>query len=269
MLIFFHYALLNEMRLQFPSRKYFLILLLSQVLTLWAFALTSKAFTPFTSNQVSWMQLNYFSYVVLGEIILMLPLSLMEVYTKSIRFVFINKLELDMIMGKRGLLKLSYLSMSMVLREFIYLITFIFLAYIFFDFQIPLKPLLLGLSMAFFSLPLFLAIGAIIGTLVLITGRGSTLTSHVNFLFSVCAGVYFPLEVFSSKTREWLMLLSPSTRLLVDVRELIFIFQPMKSFNLLIYFLVWATILWCIVLFLYPRAISRLRKKGRPTMIIR
>lgn len=269
MLIFFRYALLNEWRLQFPSKKYFFILFLSHILTLWTYALTSKAFTPFTLGQASWMQMNYFSYVVFGEIILMLPLSLMEVFTKSIRFIFINKLELELITGPRGLVKLSFLSVSMILREFVYLVTFILFAYGFFDFQIQIGHLLLGLGMVFISLPLFLAIGVFIGMFVLITGRGSTLTSHINFFFSICAGVYFPLEVFSPVTREWLKLLAPPTRLLSGVREFYFSFTPLKYLDLIIYFLVWAVILWSIVLFLYPHAVARLRKNGRPILIIR
>ena len=219
MIHFFKYALLNEWRTQYPNKKYLGALFISSFLTLWTYQLTAKALNPLMQSSLDWHGSDYFTFIVLGEAALMLPLGSLEGFTRTTRFLLQHKLLEDFLFAQNGLKKLILLNSTQMLQDVLHLFVFVSLAMVFFGFAQNFSTLLLALFWIVASIPLFGAMGILASYVVMITGRGSGVIGQINFLFSICAGVYFPLGVFSSPTREYLLMLVPTTRLLDVVRQ--------------------------------------------------
>ncbi|MBT4761628.1 MAG: hypothetical protein HOO06_08035 [Bdellovibrionaceae bacterium] len=232
------YTFLKELKNNFFSKWSYLTFILADLGSLFVYFYTAKAFIP-KSDFSAQVGGDYFSFIVLGELTLLIPVTLLSLYSQQIKQCYFNgTLDLLRVSGRgieKNIISLATPKLLIVLVKII--ITFLF-AILLFDFHMPLKVSFGFLVLQLISLPCFLGIGLAAAAVVIYFGRGDkALVVASNFL-TVLAGVYFPLTVFSENIQSILVNFSPFGLLLNTVRELSTGNLSLETNMVFIYFLV-------------------------------
>jgi ABC-type polysaccharide/polyol phosphate export permease len=176
---------------------YSLILeLVAIILSLGIYHFTSLAFESSVNSSLAIYGVNYFEFIVMGEIVLALPLfflegsyrkvkqSLMDGVWDTLNYLDINRLK-----------SILFLLFTAIPKEIIRIIVTLGFSYAFFDFDLPLPHILIIFIYVALTLPIFFALGLFFCSILLKTGRGQAAIGYFLTLMSIGAGGFFPLSV--------------------------------------------------------------------------
>ena len=217
-MLFLRFGLLAQWREHYPRKWYIVNSFLSAVIALWVYKMTSKAIGPGIIGE-EWGGLDYFSFIVIGELALLLPLSALDSFSRGVRYAhFSGFLDFILLQCEKPFRKLFEISASTLLRDLMDLFFQFSLAYFFFDLQFSPGQFLSYLSMLILSFPSFMIFGALVGLMILVTGRGGGLVGQALFIVSILSGVYFPTTVFPEWVQNYVVSNLPTAAIAESVR---------------------------------------------------
>lgn len=253
---------------QYDHKLSHLVEVISIFISLFIYYYVSMAFSGSVESGISKYKVDYFSYVVFGEIFISLPLFFLVG-----PFHKLKSLALD------GSLE-TYLSLPITMNRFIAVLSFwnfaqalkrvlltLIIAILFFKMKFEFLVLLKLLMLLIVSSPIFLGIGLSLCYFLFVFGRGGSLIGYVNTFVAISSGSFFPLAVMPNWFLELSMRFSPFTLFLESSREIY-----SKSLSDELYFLVLLKLLlWGLVFFIGRYAIVKgiefYRKSGKPVVI--
>ena len=210
----------REYRDQYFSKWVWISSILGSSLSLAFYWFTSKAFgSRFASLDGS--EMDYFTFILVGENALLIPLALMNSFTQSIRTVADDGVLDVMLISQRSFFK-SILFMGAMNLSFHFLqmtITLTFAALIF-GLQIHYTAIPSYLVLLAFSLPLYIGLGLINTAFIVLVRRGVNFFVTFSVVLSMLSGTYFPIGVFPSWIQK-ISLILPYTFFLNLSRELL------------------------------------------------
>jgi ABC-type uncharacterized transport system permease subunit len=225
--------------------------------TLW---FTSKAYSPVALNQV-----DYFEYLLIGELVLHLPFSLLYQGLRLMKRIGLSNTADQLIVANRSILKMasSFLGVYF-LKNCVRLILLFVLASLFFKApfsleQIPIYFLIVLLS----SIP-FVMLSLSLGSIVLFWGRGENIWGQVSSWMSFLSGAYFPLSIFPQWLQELLPFINPFA-LYLEMSRKALSSSSLESISGESFMLVGWTIFFGVCLAIsYKMGLSKYRKSGTP-----
>jgi ABC-2 type transport system permease protein len=178
---------------------------------------TSKAVGPALSFSG-----DYFTFVVVGESTLLIPLMLWSGIASVVRSGAADgTLELFLTLPVRAPGLLALQAAALIPRESLRVLTSWGIACALFGMAISPWRLVDILVLQLFAAPLFLGFGLIAAAFLLRLGRGYGVLAQVGTLGSVLAGAYFPLGVLPEPIRRLSVSLSPFTSLMETSRTVL------------------------------------------------
>ncbi len=195
-------------------------LLIATILSLYIYWYTSRAFTPAISQISALGDLDYFSFIMTGELLLMIPVILMEGPTQVIKQA----------VGTGSMTTLLQLpcstsapvvtwTLAKVPTEAVTMALNLFLISILFG------PIFGGRAVAsifcliLLSAPLFLGLGLVAAAFIVTLGRGDKVLGFAINALSVFSGIYFPVTVLPDFLRQIMQAGSPLFWLLEKGRQ--------------------------------------------------
>ncbi len=162
---------------------------------------------------------DFFSYVVWGELALMIPLTLWNGAALQVKSATHDgTLEVFLTLPSPISLLLSAQTVALLPRELLRIAVTLALAAGIFGLRVTPVGLAGFALWQLAAVPFFLGLG-VLGAAVLVTfQRGSSALAHAGTLLSVLAGVYFPLTAVPERLAEVSRRLSPFTALVEGVR---------------------------------------------------
>src|SRR3989344_3922011 len=150
----------GEFRNIFPKFHSVLSFVFTSLITLFGYYCTAKALTPVGSIE-GWHQANYFDYIVFGEIVITLPLAALIATTSAIKNMSQQGILENVIYNSKSPLhSILSIAFSFLLKDSVYVIIHILIAYSLFNFNINIFIMLETLFFILLSLPAFLLLGA-------------------------------------------------------------------------------------------------------------
>jgi ABC-type polysaccharide/polyol phosphate export permease len=251
--------ILAQWKFQFTNYKYIIALFFSTLVGVTVYWFTSQAL-HLTENFIGLNQ-DYFTYLLIGELILMLPLSLIESPARAIQYLNQEKMLEYFLTRPNPFRALIEMALTRSLIGILNIIFIVLIAKFVFGWTLLGSTIFLIVSMSFISFPLFLGIGIIFGSIILYYKRGYSIISQFSYLCSIIAGAYFPTQVFSEKWRMALSNLSPFNALLENLR--LFVSGAKINFNFLfIYFDIVGLIVLVVSIFFLKQIFLIIRKDG-------
>lgn len=218
-MLFLRYSLLAQWKEHYPKKWYILHSIVSASLALWVYKMTSKAIGSGIMADRSWEGMDYFSFVVIGELALLFPLSCLEAVSRGVRYAhFSGFLDTILLQSLSPWKKLFGISLGTLLREIIDFLIQIILAILIFDLSLNSAQVVSYLFHMFLSLPNFFMFGAIVGLVILVTGRGGGIVGQAMFLLSVLSGVFFPTTVFPQWVQDYVVDFLPTAHITASIR---------------------------------------------------
>jgi len=217
--VFFNYFL-REYKDQFYSPWLWVSLVLSSFGNLFIYWCTSKAFGANAEFQ-PFVKTDYFTFVLLGEVIITTPLVLLTSFSQSLRSLNDAK-AVDVILSSRSTLLRTVYSMgfSTLCLQVVQLTITIILGAVLFSIQVDFYSIPSFLFLLLSSLPFFCGLGLFNGAFVMFFRRGDNFLLAMTGMLAVVSGVYFPVEVLPGFLRS-LFKGSPLTHLIDTGRELL------------------------------------------------
>ncbi len=212
--IFVRKALLDSGRSPFAALVGECVASLSSLLFYW---LTSRAIGPALSFSG-----DYFTFVVIGEATLLIPLTLWGGVTQSIRSgVSDGTLELFLTLPVPAPLLAAFQAAAHVPREVFGLAVTWTVAAVVFGLSVSAWRIAELIALQLFAVPLFLGIGLMAGAALVRFGRGQAVLAHIGTFAAVLSGAYFPLSALPDPVRQWSLILSPFTWVMETARSVI------------------------------------------------
>ena len=246
----------------------YLFEIISILISLVIYYFTSKAFNSSVASGLTSYGVDYFSYIVLGEVLLAIPLYFLEGPYRNLKTAVIEGTWETMIsLPKSPFKSLVYISTfdlpRVVLRCFITLA----LAVVFFGLRISPMEFIQISFFQILAIPFCFGFGLIACSLFILSGRGQAVIAYLTTLTAFLSGGFFPISVFPEWLREASYLISPFTFLLENSRLII---AGRMELNQFIY--ACATIIvWSAVFFAGHLAVGKamyFRKKNGGQIII-
>ena len=218
------------------------------------------AFAGSVNEFLTLYKTSYFSYIVLGEILLSLPLYYIDAPLRQVKYcmhtgVFQTFMSLP-ISKLRACFLMSHFGILRVLLRVV--LTFI-IASLFFGLKIPTAAFFSILIYIVTILPFCFGLGLIILTIFLITGRGQAALGYISTMIAFFSGALFPISVLPQWLTNYVLPYFPITRYLDGLRLLIAGGKMKISDPAL--FLLWGSVLMVSILML-KAAFSYRRKNG-------
>lgn len=184
---------------RYRKRTAFVIEAAAVLLGLTIYWYTAKAFAPAFSGNLGAYG-NYFHFVLVGELALLVPISLLEGVARAVRKSQAEgTLEL-FLSGHRPVAHIPILlSLAVVPRDFSRVLLSLGLAAVVFGFRLPVAALFLLPLLQLLALPLFLAIGMLAASVLVLLGKGEHIVTYLGAAIMAFSGAYFPLEVLPEK----------------------------------------------------------------------
>lgn len=254
----------GEIRFRYPTWIHFLFHVGSAYLALLVLWFTSQAIGGLIKDDSIWGARNYFEFLLLGEMVVLLPIAIIESSLKAVRYAAHEGFLEDFFLHPAGVqVPLFSFSLSLLTFPLIHFALSLSLAYVIFDFSLDLQSLAWIVMLILASAPMFAGIGMMAAAFFLRTGRGEGLLNQILYVASVFAGVYFPLTVLPEFWRNILDIVSPLTVLMATTREIaagrtIQVLYP--TLSLFILSVVLFFVGWCALIFSDQQS----RKKGLP-----
>lgn len=206
----------------YTKKVAFIFHFLSTFISLLIYYYTSKAFSSNIGGPLAHYKMDYFSYILYGELSLMTLGGLISFSVQRLKILQIKGVLEQIDFTKTSLLKfICQTSIMSLPRELFIFMTYLIVAIFFFNFQISPISILGILILQLIILPAFLGIIILaIGALIRF-GRGTALVGYLVTFSSFFAGAYFPIEVFPNVIQKYSLFLSPFNTLLITIRELV------------------------------------------------
>ena len=211
---------IKEFRDLYPVKTSMLTHALGELATILLYWYTAKALAPKLEFSGE-MGGDYFSYIMLGELTLLIPATLLYHYTKAIKEMSRDHITSYLVTQSynKTVFLLESVSSVFILRGIQLSLTMITI-HLFFNFSFPLNQLLaFGIAIAV-SLPSFVGLGLVAASIVLRWGRGERVIIMLSNSAYILAGVYFPTDVFPKYLGTLLDIISPFNLLLGVVRKI-------------------------------------------------
>jgi len=218
------------------------------------------------SGSADW---DYFSYVVWGEALLTVPMMLMTGVERSlIAAVNDGTFELFLTVRRPTPLIFTFSALGMVPKEAFRALLSLVAAAVFFRLQFNARALIPVLLIEMISIPVFLGLGLMLASLILLFGRGSGVVHQLGMLLMILAGTYFPVSLFPESVVFISRHLSPFTYLLSNLRGIL-AGEAVDTVQLIGVFLLLGVASMGLGWFTFMMGLRRLRHQGRPIVSIR
>jgi hypothetical protein len=255
----------QERRYQYRSTTFILYPLITSFFTVMIYWFTSKALTGLTDVNQSWNANSYFDFLILGELVLLLPLAIGESSIRAVRYLANeNLLEESLLLPGGPIKAISALSFSMLLPEVLSVLMTAFHACVFFNYSLSLAAFFKIAVLVLVSLPCIYGLGLVGTGLYLRLGRGEGLMSQLNYVAGIFAGAYFPLSVLSTNVAEILVRILPHSALL-DMSRKLSVGSDVPYLENLGLFLIFGVAFMGLGILYLNRSIEKLRKGQWPT----
>ncbi len=213
---------------------------------------TSKAFSGSLTNSLENYKMNYFSYIVYGELSFMLLGGFVSFSIQRLKMLQIKGV-LEQIEFTKTPLETFIVQSSLmsIPREFLIFSVYILIAIFCFDFNVTLISFSALLYFQTLALPLFLGIILLSIAFLIRFGRGSSVSSYFFTFGSFLGGAYFPIDVFPEVLNKYTLYLNPLSALILGVRDTVLTqkFDFFSTNSLII--ITWSLIMFCLsILFL-------------------
>ncbi len=209
-----------EIKDNYPSFWSVLGMAVGVFVSLYVYWFTSKAFSPVIGSLVDSPSLDYFTFVLTGELILMLPLLIIEAPVQVIKqSVSQGSLETLLLLPGSHQRPLLMWVISRLPSEIFRLIFTLGLAAILFPLNFSFWHFLQAMFIAIISLPLFLGFGLFAASIYVIFGRGERALLLFSNLASIFSGLYFPVNVLPNGLQTIIRGLSPFYLVLDNARK--------------------------------------------------
>lgn len=255
-------CLKNEWRERYPSVWSPLALVFSEITMLTVYWFTAKAFAPAVTGVG-----DYFTFIVLGELTLILPNYFILGAARNIRVLHQEgTLEILLISPLGFSKKVSHHAFAGGLCETFRMGLLVFLALPFFNMNSISAPFA-ALSLLFLAIPVAMGLGLISAAIVLLFGRGERVLAAGVTLLTVLSGAYFPSSVLPSELSNVLQVLSPLTILIESVRDsLQFGFASSKFGYAALTFAVSGTVIFALGYFLLNQSAGFYGRRLKPLL---
>ena len=206
---------------------------------------------------------DYFTFIVIGEAVLALPLTFLTNATQDFRLNFANG-TLESLMTSRTayektLVISSFSSAILTLFQTLIILT---VAATVFDLDIKFSTIPIAILFQLASYPLFVSLGLFGASLFIYFGRGAGIIGSLSGFVSVFAGIYFPTTVFPDSLHRYLNQLSPFNSLLTHTRKVLSDGWQDDSLQILLIFTTIGLILFPMSYSLLKISLNRMRKRG-------
>ena len=228
---------------------------------------TAKAFAP-NFTQFPGAE-NFFTYVIVGECVLAIPMTLMMSFAMSLKNLSSEgTLDSVLTLPKAHQVSLIFFGLAPVVVEIGWTVVYLLMAVLFFGFRLPLEGVFMVFILQILALPLFMALGFISSALLLRFGRGEGILDAGIRAALVFAGVYFPTTVMPDTLVSVLKVISPFNMSLDFARRAI---PGGLDLGLLAqasaYFLSLSIILLPVSFYILGKGFGYHRKRGAPILV--
>lgn len=159
---------------------------------------TAASFSP--NFQLPGIHNDYFEFILIGELALAIPMTLIDGMVKFIRRLSSGAaLEETLLQSDFGLQTLLLGGVSEVPRTMFHMLSTMILAFCFFNFKTTLLGVLSFVLVQIFFIPVFTGLGMVLVSFYCFFGRGLKVISSIALGMSILSGAYFPTSVFSEK----------------------------------------------------------------------
>ncbi len=163
---------------------------------------------------------DYFTFVVIGEVALLLPLSLWSGVTTLVRNGTADgTLELFMTLPLPASLMCAFQSLARVPRELTRIVLLLSVAVTFFGLRLSTGQIVHLLIVECIAAPLFLGLGLLAAALLLRARRGLSALTQLGSLAAIFAGAYFPITTFPPTVQKVSLYFSPFTWVMESARQ--------------------------------------------------
>jgi ABC-type polysaccharide/polyol phosphate export permease len=262
--------MLREMREIYHSKTMILTAVVTTVVTLGIYWFTSKAFAPSVASGLEGSDVNYFSYILIGDLTFLIPSLMFVGVADSIRRNAVDRsLEL-MLTSRVGPRKIIMLQLAALIPiEFVKAALTLLIAVLVFSFRLPAFSIPKVLFLQIFSLPLFIGLGLIAASILLRFSRGESVIGQISNLGIIFAGAYFPIAVFPETIGVISKIFSPFSVLLEGTRSMFNGANWPIFFNLSMIIIVWGIISFALGFWLIGKGLEFNRRKGSPFLFYR
>ncbi|MEK6578917.1 MAG: ABC transporter permease [Bdellovibrionota bacterium] len=236
----------EDWRRRYPSAYALIGEATGLLLSLTVYWYTSRAFgTAGISEYLNGLAPNYFSYIILSEVTLIIPLSLMNAV---LEFTRLSREEgtLDelLLLSPHPVSLFVGLSVTGIPRETVRATLTLVLAALVFNFHVTLPAFMGWLVIQGAALAAFAGIGMIAAGFFLIFGRGQGALTLITMVGTILGGAYFPQQLLPALAQKFSNLLSPFQILLQAPRQLFLTGWTNETTQCLLGLIVWGAVLF-------------------------
>lgn len=194
----------------------------TMLFTMSVYFFTGKAFSSPLSESLREFGGDYFTYVLVGHVALLIPTVLFVGIPYSLRRSAAEG-SLDLVLAEPASPQLVILlsSLATLPREIARVIFLLLAARFLFSVSVPPLRLLGAVGILALSLPAIFGMGLIASAIWVRVGRGVNVVDTLNSLFAALAGSYFPVSILPPPLRDAAKLASPFSTYLGLVRSCI------------------------------------------------
>ena len=241
-----------DFRNYFQSKWVLVGQLLGIYLNLLIYWYTSKIIGSSFESTLGLYKMNYFDYLLIGDIILQSSMSAIESNLSHFFMLKVNGMGEYLKTTRMGILKLFMIrSASIFPRDFFFILTYFFMGKLFFDFSLSLQSFMIGVLLQVLALPSF--IGMSLGILGFFSsfGRGLGVIGFINTIAGIISGGYFPVEVLPEFIQNYALYLTPYNSLLFGYRRFLVSPTLLQFFEVMGVIMMWNLVLFSIGFFVY------------------
>ena len=209
--------LLKEYRLTYPSWVSWGSAIFATLLSLVAYWYTAKAFGSGPQSR----EPDYFQFLVVNEVILALPISLVGGPAAALReYLSEGVLESFRVLPISRLRILLGPVASYALQQSLQALAIFGAASLLLGLALPLRVGARALLVTLLALPAFLGLGLLSAGVFMRFGRGDSFITTLNTVGAVLGGAYFPSDLFPEFLQNTGGRISPYSILLTEIRNL-------------------------------------------------
>lgn len=204
-----------DFRDRYPGRLAVVGELVAVALGLLVYWYTARAFAPAFASELGASGTDYFSYIVIGELALLVPLQMIDGLATSVRQAMtLGTLDAMLSLPVNPQTPALFLGTSGLPRDLLRVAATFALAAVFFGLRVKASGVGAVLLLQLVALPAFLGLAMCASAAFVVFGRGFALLTHFATVAALVAGAYFPVSVLPEPLRQGGALLSPFNALL-------------------------------------------------------
>lgn len=255
---------LMDLKEYYPSIWAWGGLLVATVMSLLIYWYTSQAFAPVISQMAGGATMSYFTFIILGEFALMIPILLMEAPTQVVKqAVSTGAMTTFLQLPCATSTPVITWSLAKVPTELLRLFLNFILIFGLFGAVLKSTMIVNIVLLSLLTAPVFLGLGLIASSFVVAFGRGEKALSFAVTTLSVFSGIYFPIGVLPNVAQESVRSSSPLYWVLEKARN-----ESFLGFSEYLVVISVGITLICVGIFALRLAFSRHQRTGA-TWILR